>query len=191
MCGDNHMSLHLRFNPVSSHSSPPSVQFSVTHHSNALSLSLSLSCPSLSINSSLHSQLHTKRSFPSQHLNKRIYATSHAYQICQLANGRAGEQREIHIKRPWFQPEIHSTSASSRRHIHKNNSSRHQESQQQSQERLASIKIKGQLVASRRAVSPQHIKTDSQFRIRRSKLSATTRTSNLSLTVQEGVNVIV
>jgi len=23
-----------------------------------------------------------------------------------MANGRTGEQREIHIKRPWFQPEI-------------------------------------------------------------------------------------
>ena len=53
----------------------------------------------------LCSQLHTKHTFPSRHLSQHTRANSHAYQICQLANGRAGEQQEIHIKRPWFQPE--------------------------------------------------------------------------------------
>ena len=71
----------------------------ILHHtSQQRSLSLSLSRPSLAINSSLRSQHQTKRSFPSQHLNKHIYATSHAYQTCQLTNGKTVEQREFCIK---------------------------------------------------------------------------------------------
>jgi len=58
---------------------------------------LSLSYPSLATNSSLCSQLQTKRRFPSQHLNKRIYAISHAYQTYQLTNGGQVEQREFCI----------------------------------------------------------------------------------------------
>jgi len=84
-------------------------------------LSFSLCTPSF------HSQSQAKCTFPSWHLNQHIRANSHIYQICQLTNGRAGEQREIHIKRLRFQFEIYSTSKSSRRHIYKNHSSRHQE----------------------------------------------------------------
>jgi len=103
-------------------------------------LFLSLSCPSIAAHPVSTHCSQIKRTFPSRNLSQHIYAISHAYQTCQLANGRAGEQREIHIKRLRFQPEIDSTSASSRRHIHTKHSSRQQESQQQSQERLTSIK---------------------------------------------------
>ena len=62
---------------------PSSVHFSAIQYSNALS--------SISVcNSSLRSQLQTKRNFPTQHLSKSIHSTSHAYQICQLTNGRVG-----------------------------------------------------------------------------------------------------
>ena len=88
--------------------------------------SLLLSCPSLAAHP-VSTQSQAKRTFPSWHLNQHIRANSHIYQICQLTNGREGEQREIHIKRLRFQFEIHSTSESSRRHIYKNHSSRHQE----------------------------------------------------------------
>ena len=49
----------------------------------------SLSYLSLS-NSSLRSQLQTKRSFPTRHLSNGIHSTSHAYQTCQLTNGGVG-----------------------------------------------------------------------------------------------------
>jgi len=71
-----HTSLHLRFNPVSPHSSPSSMQFSVRQHSNVLSLSLSY--PSLAVNPV---SAHSSKScavFLSWHLNKSIHATSHA-----------------------------------------------------------------------------------------------------------------
>ena len=74
-CGDNHTVALL-----SPSSSPP--DSTVTH-------TLSLSYPSLSA-TCLRSQLQTERSFPSRHLNKSIHSTCHAYQICQLTNGRAG-----------------------------------------------------------------------------------------------------
>jgi len=73
--------------------------------------------------------------------------------------------------RPRFQPEIHSTSESSRRHIYKNHSSRHQESQQQYQEE---------------PVRSLHIKTEdssvSGVNCRRPQKGV-----GLSVTVQEGV----
>jgi len=80
-------------------------QLAVIHHSNATSLSpilLSLRTPVSAHNS------RNKRRFPSQLLTQHIRANSHAYQICQPANGRADEQRENHIKRPWFRPEDYS-----------------------------------------------------------------------------------
>jgi len=84
--------------------------------------------------------------------------------------------------RPRFQPEIHSSSASSRRHIYKNYSSRHQE-------RLAaSITRKTEQQQYQEGpVSPQHIKTDRQFRIR-SNLSATTKRSRIVGDSLEGSN---
>jgi len=78
-------------------------QLAVIHHSNATSLSpilLSLRTPVSAHNS------RKKRRFPSQLLTQHIRANSHAYQIYQPANGRADEQRENHMKRPWFQPKI-------------------------------------------------------------------------------------
>ena len=70
------------------YSSPSSIQFSAWQHDNTLSLSIFLQSFSL-CNPSLHSQLQTECSFPSLHLNTSIHSTSHAYQICQLTNGRA------------------------------------------------------------------------------------------------------
>ena len=71
-------------------------------------LSLSLSLLSFTLcNPSLRSQLQTKRSFPSRHLNKSIHSTSHANQISQVTNGRASRTvRSLYKKRPRFQPEI-------------------------------------------------------------------------------------
>jgi len=65
-------------------------------------------CPILlSLNPSLRSQLQNKRSLPSRHIDKSIHSTSHAYQIFQLTNGRAGRTaRSKYKKRPRFQPEI-------------------------------------------------------------------------------------
>jgi len=80
-------------------------QLAVIHHTNATSLSpilLSLQTPVSAHN------FRNKRRFPSQLLTQHIRTNSHAYQICQSANGRADEQREIHIKRPWFQPKYYS-----------------------------------------------------------------------------------
>jgi len=77
MCWDTHIVALL---PPSS--SPPD---------STTTLSLSLSLLSFSLcNPSLRSQQQTKRSFPSWQLNESIHSTSHAYQICQLINGRAG-----------------------------------------------------------------------------------------------------
>ena len=80
-------------------------QFAVIHHSNATSLSPILL--SLRTAVSAHNSLH-KRRFPSQLLTQHFRANSHAYQTCQPTNGRADEQRENHIKRPWFQPKDYS-----------------------------------------------------------------------------------
>ena len=77
-------------------------QLAVTHHSNATSLFPILL--SLQTSVSAHNS-RNKRRFPSQNLSQHICANSHAYKFCQQANGRTDEQRENHIKRPWFQPE--------------------------------------------------------------------------------------
>ena len=53
-------------------SSPSPVHFSAIQYSNTLS-------PISLCNSSLRSQLQTKRSFPTRHLSKSIHSTSHAY----------------------------------------------------------------------------------------------------------------
>ena len=37
-------------------------------------------------------------------LSQHFRANSHAYRTCQPTNERADEQRENHIKRPWFRP---------------------------------------------------------------------------------------
>ena len=60
--------------------SPSSIQFSARQHDNTLSLPLSN--PSLSV-TRVHSQLQTKCSFPSQHLNTSIHSTTYTYVICQ------------------------------------------------------------------------------------------------------------
>ena len=89
-----------------------------------------------------------KRRFPSQLLTRHICANSHAYQICQPANGRADEERENHIKRPWFQPKDYSLNIGIQQKTHlQEYSSRHQESPPQFQEG---------------PVRSLHIKTDSQ-----------------------------
>jgi hypothetical protein len=64
-------------------SSPSSIHFSSIQYSNALS-------PICLSNSSLRSQLQTKRSIPTHNFGSGIHSTSHAYQICQLTNGRVG-----------------------------------------------------------------------------------------------------
>ena len=106
MCGDTHTVALL----------PPSSSLWVS----AATLSLSFLSSSI-CNPSLRSQFQTKRSFPSRHLNKSIHSTSHAYQICQLTNGRAGRTARSLYKRPCFQPENHWT-PTSRRYISKDQS---------------------------------------------------------------------
>ena len=92
----NPVSPHKRARALSLSLSPP-LSLTLSPSPPSPSLSLSLPYPSLATNSSLCSQLQTKRRFPSQHLNKPIYATSHAYQTCQLTNGGQVEQREFCI----------------------------------------------------------------------------------------------
>jgi len=92
-------------------SSPPD---STTTHTHSLSLQSFSLC-----NPSLHSQLQTECSFPSRHLNMSIHSTSHAYQICQLTNGRAGRPREVCIKMAtfpaWDSQRLHQEEATSRK----------------------------------------------------------------------------
>jgi len=84
--------------------------------------SLSPSCPSLTTNSSLCSQLQTRRRFPSHHLNKRIYATSHVPNL-PTNQWRAGRTARILYIRPRFQPEIQYFNIDiQRRHNYKNHS---------------------------------------------------------------------
>jgi hypothetical protein len=120
------------FNSVWGHphcGSPSSVRFSSIQYSNALS-------PISVCNSSLRSQLQTTCNFPTRHLSKSIHSTSHAYQICQLTNGRVGcAAKCLDKKRPQFQPGI-----IKRRHQQEDPSRR--TSQLQHQERLASCNIK-------------------------------------------------
>jgi len=78
VCGSTHIATFL---------------LAVTHHSNTLPLLPIL----LLLQTPVSAQLQAKRHFPSQHLNKRIYATSHAYQTYQLTNGGQVEQREFCI----------------------------------------------------------------------------------------------
>ena len=110
-------------------------------------------------NPSLRSQFQTKRSFPSRQLNKIIHSTSHAYQICQLTNGRAGRTARSLLKRPRFQPENHST-PTSRRYINNDQSAptSRRISQLQHQEGLGSSVHQGGPVSSNTSG------TDSQLR---------------------------
>ena len=123
-------------------------QLAVIHHSNTTPLSpilLSLQTPV-----SAHSS-RNKRRFPSQQLSQHIDANSHAYQICQPANGRTDEQRENHIKGPWFQPKDYSFNIGIQQKTHlQEYSSRHQESPQQYQDgqvRSLHIKLDSQSVS--------------------------------------------
>ena len=94
-----------------------SVNFSSIQYSNALS-------PVSLCNSSLRSQLQTKRNFPTRHLSKSIHSTSHAYQICQLTNGRVDNGlprcRPTYLLRPvCCPPRIPQADCyASRRHYH-------------------------------------------------------------------------
>jgi len=155
------MSLHLRFKSRFTSQALLPLYNSPLHITATLSLSfLSFSRRTPSI----RSQLQTKRRFPSQHLNKSIYATSHAYQTCQLTNGGQVKQREFcikdHVSNQRFIQHRHPAEDTSTRIIQANiirkpaTISRKTE-QQQYQEG---------------PVRSQHIKTDTQFRIRRSNL---------------------
>ena len=135
-------------------------------------LSLSLSNPSLATNSSLCSQLQTKRRFPSQYLNKHIYATSHTYQTCQLTNGGQVEHARILYIRPHFQPENSFNIGIQQKTHLQQYSSRPQESPQQYQEE---------------SVRSLHIKTDSQSVSEGVIRRRPRKGVGLSVTVQKGV----
>ena len=106
-------------------------------------------------------------------LSQHFRAKSHAYQICQPANGRADEQRENHIKRPWFQPKDYSFNIGIQQKTHLQDfSSKHQESPQQYQEG---------------PVPSLHIKTDSQSVSGGVIWSPTAKGVGLSVPVQKGV----
>jgi len=116
-----------------------------------------------------------KRRFPSQLLTQHIRANSHAYQTCQPTNGRADEQRENHIKRPWFQPKDYSFNIGIQQKTHlQDYSSKHQESPQQYQEG---------------PVRSLHVKTDSQSVSGGVIWSVTAKGVGLSVTVQKGVTL--
>ena len=91
----------------------------------------------------LHSQLRTKHSF---HITvPRLHATCHAYRICRLANGRAGQTAEVSIKKVTLATGDHSTPTPGTRHIIKRNqpaTSSSETSQQRHQERLSSCSSK-------------------------------------------------
>jgi len=86
------MSFHLQFKSRFASQAFLPLYNSPLHITATLSISLSLSCPSLAVHLACAHSSKPSALFPSQHLNKSIYATSHAYETCQLTNGGQVEQ---------------------------------------------------------------------------------------------------